>query len=271
MPHVNDLHEQHDPLLVVSLASGDLATDDRVRADAQSLVENCADCARLHDDVLALARATKALPPAIRPRDFQISPQQAARLRPAGWRRFVAGLAGPGSPFSRQLGVGLATLGIAGLLIGALPSVQLGLGGSAAASAAPSAPAAGAPAFESSSQGAALLPAPQASAAPSAGALTGVAGGDTSASTSPNYGTNASSKPIRVEGDGSAQSSAAASQGSDRALEAPSATDRQGAATPAGESSGSGPSGLVIVSTALLFAGVLVLLVRSLARRAAAT
>src|SRR4029450_8404795 len=102
MPHVNDLHEQHDPLLVVSLAIGDLATDDRVRADAQSLVENCADCARLHDDVLALARATKALPPAVRTRDFQLSPQQAARLRPAGWRRFVAGLAGPGSPFSRH-------------------------------------------------------------------------------------------------------------------------------------------------------------------------
>ena len=108
MPHVNDLHEQHDPILVVSLASGDLATADRDRATAQSLVDTCADCARLHDDVLALAVATKALPPAVRTRDFRLTPEQAAQLQPRGWRRFFTA---PGAVFSRQLGVGLTTLG----------------------------------------------------------------------------------------------------------------------------------------------------------------
>src|SRR5689334_12198994 len=149
MPHVNELHEQHDQLLVVSFASGDLAADDRDRTTAQSLVESCADCARLHDDVIAIARATQALLPPVRTRDFQISPEQAAKLQPGGWRRFVAAFAAPGSIFSRQLGVGMATLGIVGLLIGAAPSVQLGLGGSAAASAAPAAqaPAERAPAY----------------------------------------------------------------------------------------------------------------------------
>jgi phosphatidylglycerophosphate synthase len=112
MPHVNDLHEQHDPILVVSLASGDFAAADRDRATAQALVDSCADCAALHDDIVAIARATKALPAAARPRDFQLSPEQAAKLRPAGWRRLIAGLAAPGSIFSRQLGLGLATLGI---------------------------------------------------------------------------------------------------------------------------------------------------------------
>jgi hypothetical protein len=42
------------------------------------------------------------------------------------------------------------------------------------------------------------------------------------------------------------------------------------AAPPASGESGSGPSGLVIVSTVLLGAGVLVLLLRSISRRVAA-
>ena len=161
MPHVNELHEQHDQILVVSFASGDLAPDDRDRAVAQSLVDSCADCARLHDDVLAIARATRALPPAVRTRDFQISPEQAAKLQPGGWRRFVAAFAAPGSIFSKQLGVGMATLGIVGLLIGAAPSIQLGgLGGSAA-----SAPAASMPAAAAGNQpGAVELRGPEASA-----------------------------------------------------------------------------------------------------------
>ena len=95
MPHVNELHEQHDPILVVSLASGDLATADRDRATAQSLVDTCADCASLHADVLAVAAATKALPPALRTRDFRITPEQAATLQPGGWRRALR----PSSPF----------------------------------------------------------------------------------------------------------------------------------------------------------------------------
>src|SRR6476619_4097962 len=165
MPHVNELHEQHDQILVVSFASGDLAPDDRDRATAQSLVDSCAECARLHDDVLAIALATRALPPAVRTRDFQISPEQAAKLQPGGWRRFVAAFSAPGSIFSKQLGVGMATLGIVGLLIGAAPSIQLGgLGGSAA-----SAPAASmAPAAAGKQPGAVELRGPEASAAASA-------------------------------------------------------------------------------------------------------
>src|SRR6476619_7461205 len=158
MPHVNELHEQHDQILVVSFASGDLAPDDRDRATAQSLVDSCAECARLHDDVLAIALATRALPPAVRTRDFQISPEQAAKLQPGGWRRFVAAFAAPGSIFSKQLGVGMATLGIVGLLIGASPSIQLGMGGSAAASPAPAARAVErAPAYATSTPGAVAI------------------------------------------------------------------------------------------------------------------
>jgi hypothetical protein len=275
MPHVNELHEQHDPMLVVSFASGDLAPDDRDRATAQSLVESCTDCARLHDDVIAIAKATKALPPATRTRDFQLSPEQAATLRPAGLRRFLAGLAAPGSIFTRQLGAGLATLGIAGLLISGMPSISLG-GSAASASAAPEMRLTG-PADNlyapSEVTGEAVQGLPDASAAASAPA--------------------ASSYPVYAAG--GAEAGASASPGPDAALSSGGAGSADGfgpMASPesigrdTGTSRGngepnvnpapaplappSGPSGLVIVSSILLATGLLVLAVRFIARRAAA-
>jgi hypothetical protein len=145
MPHVSDQHDQHDQLLVVSLAAGDLTGPDRDRATAQ--IADCAECARLNHDLLMIARATAALPAAVRPRDFQLSPEQAARLRPAGWRRFVAAFAQPRLAMTRQLGVGLTTLGIAGLMLSAIGSINIGFGTSAGA-----APAAQGPANESTTK-----------------------------------------------------------------------------------------------------------------------
>jgi hypothetical protein len=131
MPNQSEQHAQHDHLLVVSLAAGDLTGADRDRAASQ--IATCAECALLHDDLLAIARATAVLPAAVRPRDFQLSPEQAARLRPGGWRRFVAAFASPRMAMTRQLGVGLTTLGLAGLLVSALPALTLPLAGSGAA------------------------------------------------------------------------------------------------------------------------------------------
>jgi hypothetical protein len=140
MPPVSEPHAQHDPLLVASLAAGDLAGADRDHATAQ--IASCADCAELHADLILIARATAALPPAVAPRDFTITPKQAAALRPVGWRRLVAAMSRSRPLMSRQLGFGLATIGLAGLLVSALPSMQLG-GSSAAAPALQAAPAAG--------------------------------------------------------------------------------------------------------------------------------
>jgi hypothetical protein len=127
MPHVSDVrptsHDRHDPMLVAALAAGNLAGIDRDQAVA--LTSSCADCANLHEDLLALARATAAAPPpfAAPRRDFRLTPADAARLRPTGWRRLVAALSAPRSVATRPLGVGLATLGLVGLLVG---NVQLG-------------------------------------------------------------------------------------------------------------------------------------------------
>ena len=138
MPHVSETHAQHDLLLVASLAAGDLAGADRDHAATQ--IASCPDCATVHDDLIAIARATAALPPAVAPRDFRLSPEQAAALRPVGWRRLVAAVGGSRPMMSRQLGIGLATIGLAGLLVSTLPSIQFGNAGAGTA-AAPAQPA----------------------------------------------------------------------------------------------------------------------------------
>jgi hypothetical protein len=130
MPHVSEFHvtpdhDGHDRLLVAALAAGDLTGADRDHA--LELTHSCAPCAELHDDLVAIARATAVVPPPIaRRRDFQLSPADAARLRPAGWRRLLGGLAGASLVASRPLGVGLATLGLVGLLIGNVPIGSFG-------------------------------------------------------------------------------------------------------------------------------------------------
>jgi hypothetical protein len=142
MPHVSDVrvtsHDHHDPMLVAALAADDLAGTDRDQAIA--LTRSCVECATLHDDLRALARATASAPPPIaaRPRDFRLTPADAARLRPSGWRRLVAAASSSRVIFSRPLGAGLATLGLVGLLVG---NVQLSMGSSAGAAPAPQAAA----------------------------------------------------------------------------------------------------------------------------------
>lgn len=115
-------------MLVAALAAGDLAGTDRDQAI--DLTRACADCSRLHDDLLAIARATAATPPpyAMPARDLRLTPADAARLRPGGWRRIAAPFGGFRGGFGRPLGVGLATLGVLGLLVG---NIQLPARGAA--------------------------------------------------------------------------------------------------------------------------------------------
>jgi hypothetical protein len=134
MPNRSDVrptsHDRHDPLLVAALAAGDLAATDRVHAT--QLIETCGECATLHDDLIAIARATASVPPPIatRPRDFRLTPEQAKRLQPSGWRRLLGGLAGPRLAFAKPLGIGLTTIGLAGLLLG---NISLSFGSAASA------------------------------------------------------------------------------------------------------------------------------------------
>jgi hypothetical protein len=129
-------HAEHDPLLVAALAAGDLEPADRELAT--SLASTCAECALLEADLRAIATASAALPARTRPRDFSLRAEDAARLRRRGWRGLVRAFAGPRSGALRPLATGLTTLGIAGLLVAAMPAFPLG--GSAAAPAPAQAP-----------------------------------------------------------------------------------------------------------------------------------
>ena len=133
---------------------------------AQAQVDTCTECASLHAELVGLASATRPLPAIQRPRDFQLRPEDAQRLRPNRIRRLFGSFGTARDGFSRPLALGLTTLGLAGLLFGVLPGtlsfggaasapggpaagsapqqeIQQTLGAAAAASAAPAAPAAG--------------------------------------------------------------------------------------------------------------------------------
>jgi MYXO-CTERM domain-containing protein len=90
--------------------------------------------------ITALAAAT--IP--ARPRDYRLTADDARRLRSSGSRRWWRSVATPLDGISRPIGMGLATLGVIGLLVGTVSSVPGTFPGFGAAGAAASqAPAEG--------------------------------------------------------------------------------------------------------------------------------
>lgn len=119
-------HGAHDPHLTASLLDPDLPAEVRVLAEAQ--VASCRACAELLADLRAIAAATAELPVPPRRRDFRLTAEDAARLRPRGLRRLVAALAAPRLAALRPLGAAMATLGLAGLLLTGTPALSSVLG-----------------------------------------------------------------------------------------------------------------------------------------------
>jgi hypothetical protein len=262
MPHVSDQHDQHDQLLVVSLAAGDLTGADRDRAASQ--IADCAECARLNDDLLVIARATAALPAAVRPRDFQLSPEQAARLRPAGWRRFVAAFAEPRLAMTRQLGVGLTTLGFAGLMLSVIGSMNLGFGMSAGA-----APGALAPANESATKD--YTDTGVGGAAPSAAAassdLTPVYAGNQPSASPYTLGAPDASTTVRAQASDDGRGGAITVQRSQARPGLTQSPDLDAGLPAEVSAEEPGVSLIVVASVILLAAGIALLLARRIARR----
>jgi hypothetical protein len=119
-------HPQHDLLAVAALADRGATGEEADRARAQ--IETCSECAALHADLVNLATATRQLPPIERRRDFRLRPADAQRLRPNLIRRLFGSFGTARDGFSRPLAMGLTTLGLAGLMLGILPSA-IPLGG----------------------------------------------------------------------------------------------------------------------------------------------
>jgi hypothetical protein len=263
MPHLPASHADHDSLTIAAYAAGD-ATGPELD-DALALVAACGDCAALHHDLRAIAAALPALPAPPRTRDFRLTPGQAASLRPAGWRRMLAPLAGPKFSFAGPLGAGLATLGLAGLLVAGSFGVPLAAtaptaGGAAASGASDAtavemapqmAPASGAPAPTA----AADLRVPSAAVASPHADRFAVPGGDTA-------GEAPSGDPkVTVVGSGVSGSEAAPSDASRM-----STTEQPVAPAPI---NGTGPAPFAPLTAVMLVVGVVLVGLRLVARRVA--
>jgi hypothetical protein len=129
-------HHAHDPLLVSGHASGELAAADTARVERW--IRDCSACAAIHVDVLSISGALAALPKTARaPRDFRLSPAQAARLRGGSWwRRLGRSLVAPRG-LGRPLATAFTTLGLVGLLVGNLSPGFLSQAGGASPEYAP--------------------------------------------------------------------------------------------------------------------------------------
>jgi hypothetical protein len=168
-PHHPATEAESHAALIAALDAGDLAGAERARAEL--LTTACAGCAALLADLGAIRGAMTSLPVPVRRRDYRLSPEDAARLRPSAWRRFLQWLAAPGSTV-RPLATGLATLGVVGLLLTAgLPGLG-GLGVGRTSLSAVGAPAENAASGDAQTEGfgatsaPALAPMPGASATP---------------------------------------------------------------------------------------------------------
>ena len=267
MPYLPHTRPDHDETLIARLAVDDLASDDRDRLRATTQVAECPACAELLADLRTIATAVAALPEPRRTRDFRVTEADAARLRPTGWRGALARLGSPSFAFTRPLAAGLATLGIAGLLISTVPT---GFGGSAA-SMPESAPIPAAGNAAGGTTSGAQDSAGQASAAPAAPAFGQPAPTSRDTAAQPDLPPVAGgpSSGVGISQEGGGISKGGASPGPVLGA-APNPTDgasERVATTDSGTSGG--PSTLAIASILLLLTGVALAVVRTAARRLA--
>jgi hypothetical protein len=183
MPNAAADHATHDELLIARLYGNDV--NDRERARALELVAGCDECSTLYADLGAIAEATTRLPAQPRPRDFALTDEDAARLRPRrrGRARFLA------IPGRRSFGGALVALGFSGLvltsalsMLGTAPTLMSSNARNVAA------PAVGAASSNAYSQGGVAIPEPAATPAPdkaigsTAPTASGIQGGEVASS-----------------------------------------------------------------------------------------
>ena len=192
MPHIPD-HLTHDPELVAAYAAGDATGTDL--AAATELVAACTECAELHRDLRAIATAVPELPVPARTRDFRLTPEQAASLRPSGWRGVLAAFASPRFRLAAPLGTGLAAAGLAGLLLatpgGLIPA-------SSGTSGVPATAEGGAPAGNPAPEGTALPAAGELPLSAAAGPTTADVQASSAAASEPAASAAASENPVAI-------------------------------------------------------------------------
>lgn len=263
-------HAQHDPDVIAGLAAGGATAIERTRG--QALLDSCVDCRALHDDLVAIAAATRSLPAARAPRDFRITAEQAARLRRTSWlTRLLGPFASAGSA-ARPLAAAFTTLGLVGIFVASALPGMLGGAASMAAPESQTGAGAGAPAGAAGSQAPGTVAGPTLVSTVPGDA--GYGAKDNTASQAPAAGRSSAPVPAVPTAPGAGPSEVAALT----ATEAPQAaaagaTDSGRNATSAGGDfaydvpAPTPPNPLLIGSIALLAVGLLLFALRSAGRR----
>jgi len=91
----------------------------------------CEQCGRLYADLVALSTALSLAALPGRPRDYTLGPSDAERLRSRRWRTWWSTIGSAGDRVTRPLAIGFSTLGLAGLLLTAAPSLVPSVGSAA--------------------------------------------------------------------------------------------------------------------------------------------
>ncbi len=117
-----DDHAQHDRWLVVRAATLDDELTPVEAAAARSLLDGCSECAALAADITAIAHATAVSVSPVRPRDFRLTPAQAADARGGILDRLGRWLATPRATIVRPLAAASLAIGIVLVVVG--PSLQ---------------------------------------------------------------------------------------------------------------------------------------------------
>lgn len=174
-PRIDPSHAAHDAAVVAAFADRDAADalSPSELAVATRLVADCEACAALHADLLVLAAGLRTSGTPRRTRDFRLTPADAARLQPGGWRRFLATIGSARDSVTRPLALGLTTLGLIGVLVGTVPGALPLMGAAGGATAAEDQKSTDIPAVAPGAQGPAAAP----GASPEVGTMT--AGPDT--------------------------------------------------------------------------------------------
>lgn len=260
-PAAPEDHARHDPMWMAALATRDPDLSETERTRAESALRSCGPCAELFAELVAVSAAIPAAAIPARPRAFTLSAADAARLRPRGLRRWLAGIGSVRDGITLPLAMGLTTMGIAGLLVATVPAAFSGMGGAAAGPTVLSTVGAALPAPEVAAPapaagGSSPVPAASAAAAPAAAASAATAAGegDQFASSSPGSDTSADGNVFSGD-DGDA-----ASQGVQRQGSAESSRD-------ASVQDFSGPSVLFVIALTLLIAGLGLFALRWTSRR----
>ena len=121
-------HAAHDLTIIAALAARAPDLSEMQSGAAREQLASCGTCTVLLADLVALQAVLPTTSTPSRPRDFSLTSADAARLR-SGWRRVLGFFGSARDNISRPLAIGFTTLGLAGLLVAALPSMYDASGG----------------------------------------------------------------------------------------------------------------------------------------------